>query len=493
MEIKKIIKNAQEQAIAATIDEQKIKRLLNRVSLISARVYDMEKNEDVNLQNMNKAIDEAFSDIDGLLKRGNIHTKHGFIAEAAQRGIGNARLLEEGKEAIWEWPEKTNSVEDLVKAGTPIQLKFYNSSLSLDAVSKHMEKYSDYLSNGGKYMIPSNDYDKISRYINMSKNEAGHLQRTSYTEWKKVQEFFREHDISFKNDFDRSDLSYASVQLGRYEETLENERAALKYKNYEHRDIEKKKITEAVTNQTNPTFSAGIKTSLASAAVEGSITMALAIAKRRKAGKKIKKFEENDWKEIFSETGMGTVKGGVRGGTVYFFTNVLESNAYTASALVTASFGVASVVNQYRSGEISQEELFINSEIVCIEAAISGMSSLMGQALIPIPVLGAVIGNSIGTIMFQATKSILNNSEQKLFDEYYAEQTELDKELDIKYKECVKYYNNNFNRYLSLIDMAFSNDTITAFNGSVELAHSIGVLDDFMLDSVSDVEEYFLN
>ena len=38
--------------------------------------------------------------------------------------------------------------------------------------------------------------------------------------------------------------------------------------------------------------------------------------------------------------------------------------------------------------------------------------------LIPVPVLGAVVGNTVGTMMYQIAKNNLSSREQKIFEEY---------------------------------------------------------------------------
>ena len=45
-------------------------------------------------------------------------------------------------------------------------------------------------------------------------------------------------------------------------------------------------------------------------------------------------------------------------------------------------------------------------------------SSFAGQVLIPVPVLGAVVGNTVGTMMYQIAKNNLSSKEQKIFEEY---------------------------------------------------------------------------
>ena len=66
-----------------------------------------------------------------------------------------------------------------------------------------------------------------------------------------------------------------------------------------------------------PTLKEGMKSAAIGAALEGGVAFCTAIAQKRKSGKNLSEFSEEDWKEIGLETGKSTIKGGVRGGTVY--------------------------------------------------------------------------------------------------------------------------------------------------------------------------------
>ena len=52
------------------------------------------------------------------------------------------------------------------------------------------------------------------------------------------------------------------------------------------------------------------------------------------------------------------------------------------------------------------------------DALVSTLSSFAGQVLIPVPVLGAVVGNTVGTMMYQIAKNNLSSRKQKIFEEY---------------------------------------------------------------------------
>ena len=178
------------------------------------------------------------------------------------------------------------------------------------------------------------------------------------------------------------------------------------------------KIRYDAYDASKPTLEQGAKVAAVSAAIEGGVAFVSAMAKKRKAGKRIGEFDSKDWEEVFKESGVSVVKGGVRGISIYALTNFIATPAAVASALCTASFGIAEQVHLLRTGKITEEQFIMNSEILCLDTSISALSSFIGQALIPVPVLGAVIGNTVGTFLYQVAKDNLTKKEQKLIEGY---------------------------------------------------------------------------
>ena len=98
--------------------------------------------------------------------------------------------------------------------------------------------------------------------------------------------------------------------------------------------------------------------------------------------------------------GLDTLKagatGGVTAGAVYALTNYAEVPAPFAASCVSAAKGVGSLVVSYQQGEISADQLIDEAFLVCSDFAVVGLFSVAGQALIPIPALGALIGTFAG-------------------------------------------------------------------------------------------------
>ncbi|MDO4648141.1 MAG: hypothetical protein Q4B26_05775, partial [Eubacteriales bacterium] len=480
MIFQKVIKREEEQAVASWVN------YLNQVRL-DRLMYALQQ-QDGNLAAALNTLNQTLNHIDKEIisrNRGGIKGMHGFIAEVAECGVGNAREQVIGKMPIYQWINDNGPI-DLNRSGTEIQQKFVNGGnhLSLKAVHDHLEKYPWFLDNGRKYQIPKDHYEKIQYLMSVSKEQANKMPTSngefSLKQWKEVHEFFEKGDVKL-SDIEPSRLTYKEVQKNQIHNTIRTEKKSIKETD--------KEIRKEAYDNSNPTLEQGIQVTVASAALEGGMTLISAIIKKRKSGKAINGFTTDDWIEITKETGLGTLKGGVRGITIYSLTNYTATPAEVASSLCTAAFGVANEAHRYRTGQITEEEFLMNSEILCVDVSVSALSSAIGQAVIPVPVLGAVTGNTIGTIVYEIAKDNLSKKEQKLIKEYLKELDELDKKLDSQFGIYLDKLQVELQRYYRLLERAFSPNYEIAFQGSIELAMSMGVSETQILKN--EIDQYF--
>ena len=484
MKTTKVLKSSQEQAVGAWID------YLNQVRI--DRLLKVLSEQDVNLSDALSHIEWAVTNISENIierNRGGDKGMHGFIAEIAECGIGNARERVAGQAASHVWIDD-NGPSDILRGVTEIQQKFVQSGghLSLKAVLEHLEHYPDYIANGGEYQIPKDHYDKIMEYLSMPESVANKLPTSngefSLRQWKEVHEFFETSGVS-KSDLEPSALSYDQVQKGTITDTLDHEKENL-------REQDESRRREAY-EESKPTLSEGLKATAVGAAVEGATDFALAVFKKRKSGKKLKDFSSEDWNEIGLQTGKGTIRGGVRGATVYTLTNFTATPGAVASAMVTAGFGVAQQVHRFRNGTLSELELIENAEIICLDASVSALSTLIGQVAIPVPILGAIIGNSIGMMLYKIGKDAFNEKEKEIINQYLEEINALEEKLSVEYAKYIESLNQSYAKFLNILTTAFSANAEVAFAGSVELALKLGVPAEDVLDSHAKVISYFID
>ncbi|PVX59565.1 hypothetical protein [Rhodococcus globerulus] len=478
-------KSNQEQAVAAWVNYLNQLRLDNLLSALNR--------QDVNLKDALASLHDATRKIDlevVAANRGGVKGMHGFIAEVAEVGVGNARSQILGKGAVYQWVNDNGPV-DLMRGGVEIQQKFVAAGgrFGLGAITEHLEKYPGFVKSGGKYQIPRDHFEVIQKLHAMPQEDAGKLltlgaDGPSLKDWNRIQAFFAEGSIGIES-LEPSHLEYSEVQRGAYGVTLKTEEGSLRSTDQSLRDD--------AYQQSRPTLQEGAKATLVAAAIEGGTALVLAVVEKRRAGTQLKDLTCEDWADVAGEGGFGVAKGGVRGFSIYALTNFTATSAAVASSIVTAAFGVAEQANKLRRGEIDELEFIENAELVCLETAVSALSSCVGQALIPVPVLGAVIGNTVGLIMYKSISSSLSKREALLIEGYLGEQRALDEQLAAEYRELVEKLDASMSDYLGVLERAFSPDVEVALLGSVELALELGVASEEVLDSDVKVLAYFLD
>lgn len=484
-DITKLIRSNQEQAVASWVN------YLNQVRI--DHLLSSFRQQDGNLLNALTSVDEAIRKIDlevVTANRGGQHGMHGFIAELAEVGIGNARRQILGQKPVYQWVNDNGPV-DLIRSGVEIQQKFVAAGgrFSLGAITEHLQKYPDYVKNGGKYQIPGDHFEVIKRLHSMPLEEAGKLlsrsgDGPSFTEWRRIDVFFQEGSIGIES-LEPSALDYSEVQRDVYESAMAAEGNSLLSTDQSQRNNAYQKSL--------PSLQEAASATLAAAAFEGGTAFVLAVVARSREGKRLRELSQQDWLEIAGETGLSFSKGGIRGSNIYALTNVTATSAAVASSVVTAAFGIAEQANKLRRGEIDELEFIENSELLSLEAAVSALSSYVGQALIPVPILGALIGNTVGTIMYRTVTSSLSKRETELIERYLGEQRILDEHLAAEYQELIEKLDEGMADYLGLLERAFSPDMQIALLGSVELARRFGVPAGEILDSERKIRAYFVD
>jgi hypothetical protein len=484
MNAQKIVKTGQEQAVAAWIDclnQVRFNELINSLN-----------RQDGNLQD---ALDSLRSTMDTIkdnvieVGRGGERGIHGFIAEVAEVGIGNARKAIHGEDRIYDWIND-NGPHDIQIGDMLYQMKFARGGgcFSLNAVAAHLEKYPDYLERGNKYIIPKDFYEKVRELLALDESQAARLTSSgegpSRKEWQRVRDFFDQHDIAI-DDIEPSQLDYDEVQQVSIVQTMDNEEAAIRR--------EDERLRGKAYEESKPTLGQAVQATAASAAVEGGTAFAMAVAKKIREGRQLRNFTPDDWTEIAKASGSGMIKGGIRGASIYSLTNFTATPGAVASSICTASFGVAEQAHKFRNQEIDEIELIKSSEIICLDAAVSALSSAIGQAVIPVPVLGAVIGNTVGTVIYQAAKDHLSDYEQKVFAEYAERQKQLDAELKDEYELLLDQIQIDMAEYINLLEFAFHPDLLQALDGSIKLAEALDVPQSEILDTPKKLDAYFLD
>ncbi len=477
--MKTVVKTTQEQAVAAWIDYLNQLRLDELISKLNT--------QDINLESALKElqnIKEFISDPSHIL--GSDKSKHGEIAEHMQVGIANARKLIEGLTAEYSFDSIGRTAPaDYLKNGQEVQAKFYvgtTGKRTFDAIKEHLEKYPNFLKDGGSYEIPKDQHEKICDILSKPSSQ---LSRSEQTLVKIIREWEKTTGTNFLDKVKPTVINYADAQIGNADEVVGKEEDSIKEKDKEKRD--------SAHEASKPSWKEAGKATAISAGIEGGVSFCLAVSKKLKSGKKLNEFTAEDWKEVGIDTGKGGIKGAVRGGAVYGMTNFSATPAAVASSFVTATFGVSSLAYQLHKGKITNEEFVENSQVVCLDVTISAVSSILGQVAIPIPILGAIIGNAAGVLMYGIAKNSLSKKEQDLIQQFNDNIGLLNMKLDKRYLELVEQLKDEFAKFTSVVDLAFDLNVNIAFAGSIDLARYVGVSEEKILHNKNKIDSYFEN
>ena len=475
------MKSTQEQAVASWVQYLNTLRLENLIKNINS--------QDINLDNALKNLDNTLSEINKLISsnRGGESGIHGFIAEISEVGIGNAKANIIGNEDVYKWVNN-NGVVDLVRNGTDIQQKFYNRDLSLSAIAEHLKKYPNFLKQGGKYQIPKDQYDKIKYLLSLSENEAQKMPTSdgsfSLKQWKRVNDFFKDGPIKI-DSVEPANLEYSEVQRNVANNTINEEKNKIKEQNSE--------IKKEIIDKHKPTIGEGIKVTAISSVIEGGTTFVSLIVKKKKERKLLKNFTSDDWNEIIKDSGISTIKGGIRGASLYSLTNYTNTPSAVANALVTSSFGIAEQVYLYKNGKVTENEFLENSELLTLDASISAISSILGQTIIPIPVIGAIIGNTVGLKMYDVAKNNFARKEQMLIQKYCKEIELLEENLMDEYEDFIEKVKQEIYLFMKILEKLYSPNVQEIFDASIEMAKHYDVSGDEILDTKKKIDNYFMN
>lgn len=382
---------------------------------------------------------------------GSLDTKHGEIAEVFDVRFGNADRIIRGEDPIYSFDGVGRTApEDYLRNNLPVQSKFVQSNLSIDAVLKHLNTYPDFVNNGGTYCIPKDYYEQIEVWmklspkelINLPSSEGGKLARNVV---KQIHELESQTGKSFTELVSPSQVNYDQVQINHAGNTIDGKEKEIievdNAKRQEYWEMSRASVEE------------GLKAAGIAAAISAVFSFATSLMNILKGkNKKLSELTKEDWQYILKETGLGAVKGGVSGGAIYTLTNVAEMSAPLAAALVSATLGVATQAIRLYKHEISFDDFMYNILDVATVAATSAVGAYAGQMLIPVPGLGAIVGSIVAT-------SVLNLIKKNIFSGGFYElvkQANYEKQYSDEYKPLLLAFERSSTEW-RLIDNNISN------------------------------------
>lgn len=486
-------------SIVDTLEQQKEKA-------IEMVLKEIERVKQVDIVSEQEALDKALKCVDNVREfirspdkiLGSDATKHGEIAEQVEVNIRNARdILNKAKEsATFEGVGRT-APEDYIIDGMKVQSKFINgSNNTLKHVLEHMGKYKQFTQDGGYYHVPKDQYKIMLKIANDRDVEDLNLRTVSALQ-DKIREIELKTGQNFQEVVKPSLSEYGAVQQGKIIDTLEqheNELRDMSNKNQQAIKDEANKQRQTAQKITEPSLREAAKYGLISATIGGVMSTGVVVYKKHKAGKKISNYNSTDWKEVGFEFGKGSIKGGISGTSIYALTKFANCSAPLAGAVVSTSFGVISLVNDYVKGELSVDELVEQGQALCMESAIVAIGSAIGSTVIPIPVLGTVVGSFTAKILLDLTKEYLNGREQRLINELNKNFQDTLSKMNYECKIIMDKIQQYYNKLNGLMDAAFNFEVNykLAFTNSIVLCRELGVEEKEILHNIQEIDDYFL-
>lgn len=427
---------------------------------------------------------------------GNISTKHGEMAEHIEVEIRNGRDILNHVEpsATFDGVGRT-APDDYMIGGYHVQSKYVNGmGKSLDHVIDHLNKYPGFTENG-YYHIPKDKFEILER-INNSENISGLSEKTIRACQEKIREIEELTGKPFSEVVKPGISTYNEVQLGKVDETIDGYEQEFRATNEkEIKDIRQQRDEDNAQAQhiTDPSWGEALKYSAIAAVISGTTSAGIKIYAKIKAGKKIQDFTVEDWKEVGYDFGKGGLKGGVSGLGIYGLTKIGGMSAPFAGAMVSTAMGLTSLYADYRKGKISKADYADASCALSVEAGLAAVGAAIGQAVIPIPVLGAIIGSVISKSALEITKFVMGNREKELIQKMEKEYNELVSKLDKQCKEIIDKIDAYFSRLGGLIEAALDPNTNKAFVSSIELCRFVGVKESEIIHSNDELDAFMLS
>ena len=319
-----------------------------------------------------RAVFDTQNELNNLGQRGGPHGRRGFVYESIEKGRRNTDASMKGEDATWKRTDEigrgNDPHDDLVRVENGeitngYQLKFRGpKAISQNIESGGWDRYE-------KIMVPKNKYETVIREIDnkIAKVEAsGDAEKLRY-----LQEGRAKIEAGKTNS---GDVFLADKNPGLY-----TAKEALKVAG-----------------------KAGIQAAAYSAVFGGTFSAALNMIAVRRGDKDLSEAMQDILKDTgkSAATGFGVaaggslVKGAMLGSKEAAIKALAKSSVPTMIAAATIETGKSFL--RYFKGEIDGTELIEELGEKGTGMAASAYGATVGQALIPVPVLGLMIGGIVG-------------------------------------------------------------------------------------------------
>ena len=425
----------------------------------------------------------------------NIHQQAGFSAEVKDVARENAEKIIKGDSTRKIRTDDLGSVNDPlydtvtidaegnVIEGTGAQMKFLgasendpsgegNAARALEKLQS--KKFQKYLDADAKIDVPSDQYDKIiqeanAKIDNLSKQLENQRQAGNTEQVQKLQERIDKLE-KIKKNLRKSTVSSDEAVFARLHPGLST---AIDVAKISHR--------------------AGVQTAKSSAIIGGSVSIVKNLVSVCKGEEEPEEALKNVAKDTATTAAVGygtgftgtAIKGAMQNSGSEYVRALAKTNI--AGTIVAVTVSVTKTMTRYFKGKIDGVECLETLGEQGTGMISSAMFATIGQAVIPIPVVGGLIGGMVGYALSSATYGVLVESlkEAKLAKEE-REQIERACEEHIK---LIRQYRAEMEKIIN----AYLIDSMDLFRDSfsgIKNALAIGDVD-WVIDSANIITESF--
>jgi uncharacterized membrane-anchored protein YhcB (DUF1043 family) len=182
-------------------------------------------------------------------------------------------------------------------------------------------------------------------------------------------------------------------------------------------------------------------------------------------------------------------------GSIYALTNFASLSAPLAGSFVSAGQVIASLVNDLNLGIISFDKFTDLSQLACMESAAAGLASAVGQTMIPVPIIGAILGIISGRIVIELSRKYLDQGTERLkhqLDEYYCQCMA---KIDRSYRVLLSRIITEYDELVSLSQLAFdqTKNVEMRLKASLHLAQAYEVPEKNIIRNINELDDFMVS
>ena len=302
--------------------------------------------------------------------------------------------------------------------GGDVQSKYYkNLPDTLDGVASYADRNADFATAGGRYHIPQDQFEQLAQL-----RQAGTIDGLSEHTVASIQRQVESLEQKTGRPLDQlvapGEASYDEVQQGRVHETIQDAEEALAE---EHEALQ-----DFTRGAHGPSFDGAVEAVGSGLAAGAGVRFAQAVWDKIRAGRNPFRgeFSAEDWKDVGLHMARGAAAGAVAGSALYLLANAADLAAPFAGALVSSLIGIGNLVGQYRTEKIDAAQFVDLSLTVASGATLVALAAATGQVIIPVPLLGGLLGSIAGRIVAAALSGVLGGTAPELAQRIEARETE---------------------------------------------------------------------